>query len=112
MEESEQDDAEVIVVVIKNERNACFHIAITDTNADIENAKAVCSQAILYRSTEDDPDLYYSVYNAFTHMVFFCLCSPSLHEFADVSHYSMHGEADKVSEWFKTYIVANAEVLR
>jgi malonyl CoA-acyl carrier protein transacylase len=99
-------------MVIINESNSCFHMAITGTNTDIENAKAVCSQAVLYRSTEDDPDLYYSVYDSRTQKVFFCLCDPAKQEFEDVSCYSMQGEADKVTEWLKTYIVSNAEVLR
>jgi malonyl CoA-acyl carrier protein transacylase len=99
-------------MVIINESNSCFHMAITGTNTDIENAKAVCSQAVLYRSTEDDPDLYCSVYDNRTQKVFFCLCDPAKQEFEDASCYSMQGEADKVIEWLKTYIVSNAEVLR
>jgi hypothetical protein len=111
-EEPEQDDLEVIVMVVGNESKSCFHMAITGTNADIENAKAVCSQAILYRSKEDDPDLYYCVYASLTQTVFFCLCSPSKQEFEDVSCYAMQREIDKVAECLKTYIVSNAEVLR
>jgi malonyl CoA-acyl carrier protein transacylase len=112
IEEPEQDDPEVIVMVVENESNTCFHMAITGINTDIDNAKAVCSQAVLYRSSEDDPDLYYSVYDSPTQMVFFCLCSPSKQEFGDMACYSMHREASKVAQWLKTYIVSNAEVLR
>jgi malonyl CoA-acyl carrier protein transacylase len=110
-EESEQDDPEVIIMVVENESNSCFHIAITGTNTDIENAKAVCSQAILDRSSEDDSDLFYSVYDSLTRTVFYCLCSPSMQEFEDVSCNSMQGEADQVAEWLKAYIVVNAESL-
>jgi hypothetical protein len=99
-------------MVIVDERKSCFHMAITGTNTDIKNAKEVCSQAVLERSTEDDPDLYYSVYDSRTQKVFFCLCDPAKQEFKDVSCYSMQEEADKVSERLKTYIVSNAEVLR
>jgi malonyl CoA-acyl carrier protein transacylase len=112
IEEPEQDDPEVIVMVVENESNTCFHMAITGINADIDNAKAVCSQAVLYRSSEDDPDLYYSVYDSLTQMVFFCLCNPSKQEFEDMTCYSMHREANKVAQWLKTYIVSNAEVLQ
>jgi hypothetical protein len=111
IEELKEDDP-IIVMVIMNESNSCFHTAITGTNTDMENAKAVCAQAVLYRSTEYDPDLYYSVYDSRTQKVFFCLCDPAKQEFVDVSCYSMQGEADKVSEWLKTYIVSNAEALR
>lgn len=104
-------------MVVVNERNSCFHTAIAGTtgskhNTDIENAKAVCAQAVLYRSAEDDTNLYYSVYDSGTQEVFFCLCDPAKQEFEDVSCHSMQEEADKVSEWLKTYIVLNAEVLR
>lgn len=99
-------------MVIKNESTYCFHMAITGTTTDVENAKAVCSQAVLYRSTRDDPDLYYAVYDSLTHMVSFCRCSPSKEAIEDVSCYSMHREASKVAQWLKTYIISNAEVLR
>jgi malonyl CoA-acyl carrier protein transacylase len=99
-------------MVVVGQRKSCFHMAITGTNADIENAKEVCAQAVLYRSAEDNPDLYYSVYDSRTQKVFFCLCDPAKQEMEDVSCYSMQGEADKVSEWLKTCIVSNAEVLR
>lgn len=98
-------------MVVKNERKSCFHMAITYANTDLENAKAVCSQAILYSSTEDDPKLYYAIHDSHAQMVYFCLCDPSQQVFGDVSHYSMQGEADKVAEWLKTYIISNAEVL-
>jgi hypothetical protein len=111
-EEQEQDELEVMVMVVKNESNSCFHVGITGGNTDLENAKAVCAQAILYRSSEDNPDLYYSVYDSLTQMVSFCLCSPSKLEFQDVACYSMRREADKVAQRLKTYIVSNAEVLR
>jgi malonyl CoA-acyl carrier protein transacylase len=111
-EETEHDEPEVVVMVIENESNSCFHMAITGTTTDVENAKAVCCQAILYRSSEDDPDLYYCVYDRVTRMVFFCLCSPSKQELEDMSCYSIQREADKVAECLKTYIVSNAEVLR
>jgi hypothetical protein len=85
-------------MVIVDERKCCFHMAITSTNTDIENAREVCAQAVLYKSAEDDPDLYYSVYDSRTQKVFFCLCTPAKQEFEDVSYYSMQGEADKVLE--------------
>jgi hypothetical protein len=99
-------------MVVVDELKSCFHMAITGTYTDIETTKAVCAQAVLYRSAEDDPDLYYSVYDSRTQKVFFCLCNPAKQEFEDVSCYSMQGEADKVTEWLNTYIVSNAEALR
>jgi hypothetical protein len=112
LEESEHEDAEIIIIVIGNERNSCFHMAITSSNTNIENAKAVCCQAVLYRSTEDDCNLYYAVHDSHTQRVFFCLCNPLHQEFEDVSCYSMQGETDKIVYWLKTYTTSNAEVLR
>ena len=97
IEESEQEVSEVIVIVIGNENNNCFHMAIADTNTDIENAKVVCSQAVLYRSTGDDPDLYHAVYDSLMQMVSFCRCSPSREDLEDVSCYSIQREAGKVA---------------
>jgi malonyl CoA-acyl carrier protein transacylase len=107
--ETEHDEPEVVVIVVENENNSCFHIAITGSNTNIKNAKVVCCQAILYRSSEDNPDLYCSVYDKVTQMVLFCLFSPSKQELKDVSCYSTQREADKVAEWLKTYVVSNAD---
>ncbi|KAH7068576.1 hypothetical protein FB567DRAFT_555441 [Paraphoma chrysanthemicola] len=82
-EELDEDDP-VIVMVMMNESNSCFHMAITGTNTDIENAKAICAQAVLYRSAEDDPELHFSVYDSRTQKIFFCLCVPVKQEFEDV----------------------------
>jgi hypothetical protein len=38
---------------IVDKRNSCFYAEITGTNTDFENAKAVYSHAVLYRSTEN-----------------------------------------------------------
>jgi hypothetical protein len=97
IKEPEQDNPEVIIMVVKNESNSYFHMAITGINASINNAKAVCSQAVLYRSLEDNPDLYYSIYDSLTQIVFFCLCSPSKQEFGDMAYYLMHREVSKVA---------------
>ncbi|KAH8710283.1 hypothetical protein GQ44DRAFT_434805 [Phaeosphaeriaceae sp. PMI808] len=111
IEESDQNDPEVLVIVVKNDHKICFHIAVTCSNTDIENAKAVCSQAVLYRTMENDPEVYFSVYDSRNQVVFFCLCDPSKQEFEDVSYYSVQVEAGKIAEWLKTYIVSNMEVL-
>lgn len=86
-------------------------MAATWTNTDLENAKAVCSQAILYRTKEDDVSLYFAVYDSRTHMVYFCLCDPSQQTFEDVSHYTMQSEVAQIAKWLKTYIQSNSEVL-
>jgi hypothetical protein len=111
IEEPDQDSQEVIIMVVKNENSSCFHMAITGTNTDIENAKAVCSQAVLYRSTDGDPDLYYAVVDSVPQTVSSCLCSPSKQEYEDLTCLSMHREAGKVAQRLKTYIISNAEVL-
>jgi hypothetical protein len=132
IEESEQEDPEVVVMFIKKGPKSCFHIAITCTNTDITctntdiactntditctntdivNADAVCSQAILCGSTEDGPSVYYAVYDSRTQMVFFSLCHPSQQESENVSHHSMQREETEVAELLKRYIVSNALVL-
>jgi hypothetical protein len=111
IEESEQDEPEVVVMLVQNERSVCFHMAVTRTNTEIEDAKAVCSQAVLYRTKEDDPSLYFAVYDSRTQMVYFCLCDPFEQTFEDVSHYSVQIEADLIAERLKTHIESNATVL-
>jgi hypothetical protein len=111
IDDSEVDDPDVVIMLIKNGCNSCFHIAVPWNNSDIENAKAVCSQAILYRTKEDDPDLYFAIYDIRAQMVSFCLCSPSQEAFEDVSQYFIQREGERVAERLKVYIVSNAEVL-
>jgi hypothetical protein len=111
IEESEQDEPEVVIMLVQNERRACFHMAVTRTNTEIEDAKAVCSQAVLYRTKEDDPSLYFAVYDSRTQMAHFCLCDPFEQTFEDISHYSMQSEAELIAERLKTHIKSNATVL-
>lgn len=86
-------------------------MAATGTNIDIENAKMVCAQAILSRTREHVPTLYFAVYDSLAHIVYFCLFSPSRQDFEDVSRYSMRKEGNEVALWLKTYVVSNAEAL-
>lgn len=102
---------EFLVKVIQNARHSCFHIATTWTNTDLENAKAVCSQAVLHRSGEGDASLYFAVCDSRTQIVHFCLCDPSLQTIEDVSSYSMQSEAGRVVEWLKIYIDSNTKIL-
>jgi hypothetical protein len=105
------EDPEVLLVLIKNGRRSCFHLAVTGTNTDIENARMVCAQAILSRTRQHDPALYFAVYDTWAHVVHFCLFIPSREELEDVACYSMHKEADQVGQYLKKYIVWNAGVL-
>jgi hypothetical protein len=98
-------------MVVKNDSSTCLHVAITGTNTDLENANDVCCQAILYRSTEDDPDLHYSVYDSLTQTLYFRLFSPSGQVSENVSYHPMR-EEDEIAEWLKICIVLNAEDLR
>jgi hypothetical protein len=109
--ESEQDKSEVFIVLIQKERNSCFHIAIAQSNADTDDAKAICSQAILYCTKADELSLDFAVYDSRTQMIYFCLCDPFQQTFEDVSHYSMQSAAEVVAERLKVYIDLNAVVL-
>jgi len=72
---------------ICNGRTIRFHIAITST---IENAKAVCSQAVMYRSTDNNPLLYFAVYHRHTPMLYFCQLDPEQQTCEDVAHFRCH----------------------
>ena len=76
VEEPEQAAPEVVVMSICDGRAHCFHIAMTRCDTDIENAKVVCSQEVLYRSTDSDPLLYFAVYDRCSHRVSFGLLDP------------------------------------
>jgi hypothetical protein len=104
------DSPEVFLVLVKTGRKSCFHLAVTGTNADIENAKMVCAQAVLCRTEEHDPAVYFAVYDTRAYVVYFCRFIPSQQELEDVSSYSMRKEANQVGQWLKTYIVVNASV--
>lgn len=41
-------------MAVEKESNSCFHMAITGTNTDVENAEAVRAQDVLYRSTKNN----------------------------------------------------------
>jgi hypothetical protein len=107
---TEVDDPEVDIVLIKNGRKSCFHVAVLWSN-DLENAKVVCAQEVLYRTKEDDPDVYFAVYDVCEQMVSFCLCRPSSQEIKDTSQHSVRNEHEKVAERLRTYVASNAEVL-
>lgn len=105
------DNPDVLILLIENGHHTCFHIAVPWGNNDIENAKAVCSQAVLYRTTQDDADVYFAVFDVRLQVVYFCLCSPSQQEFEDVARHSMQREAGRAIEKLNTYIVSNTNVL-
>jgi hypothetical protein len=112
IEESEQDAPEIVVMSISDGRTICFHIAITCTNADIENAKEVCSQAILYRSTENDPHLFFAVYDCLTQKLYFCLLDPLQQAYENITHYTTQDQAGEAVTRLQTYIASNAEALQ
>lgn len=104
------DSPEVFLVLVKTGRKSCFHLAVTGTNRDIENAKMVCAQAVLCRTEEHDPAVYFAVYDTRAYVVYFCRFIPSQQELEDISSYSMRKEANQVAQWLKTYIVSNTSV--
>lgn len=111
LDESEGNNPDVLVILIKHGHNICFHIVVPWGNDDIENAKALCSQAVLHRTEENDADLYFAVFDIRVQAVYFCLCSPSQLEFEDVSQHIMQREVERMVERLKTYIVSNSDVL-
>jgi hypothetical protein len=112
MEESELAAPEVVVMLIRDGRTICFHIAITYTNTDLESAKAVCSQAVLYSSTENDACLFFAVYDCTTQMGCFCLLDPKEQTYEDVAQFEMPRQATHVGARLQAYVASNAEALR
>jgi hypothetical protein len=112
LEESEPAVPEVVVMSIRNGRTIGFHIAFTCTNTDIENAKAVCSQAVLYRSTGNDALLYFAVYHCPTQMVYFCRLDPKEQTFDNVELFPMPCQEAHVAARLRAYVASNVEVLR
>jgi hypothetical protein len=106
-----RDDSDVLIILIRHGHHTCFHIAVTCGNNDIETVKAVCCQAVLYRTTQSNADVYFAVLAIGLQAVHFCLCSPSQQEFEDVSGHGAEQEAERIVERMKTYIVSNADVL-
>jgi hypothetical protein len=51
------EDPEVDIVLIESERESCFHIAVFWSSDGFENSECVCAQQVLYRTTEDSPDV-------------------------------------------------------
>ncbi|KAF2691561.1 hypothetical protein K458DRAFT_425499 [Lentithecium fluviatile CBS 122367] len=112
VEELEQDVPEVVIMSICDTRAFCFHVAITWSIPDIENAKAVCSQAVLYRSTDNDPLLYFAVYDRHTQTLYFCLLDPAQQTYEDMIHYSTQHQDGEAATRLQTYVASNAEALR
>lgn len=112
VEEPEQDAPEVVVMSICNGHAYCFHIAMTGSNTDIENAKAVCSQDILYMSMDSDPLLYFAVYDRCSHMVCFGLLDPKHRTFEDVAQFQMACQEMHVAARLQAYVASNTEALR
>ncbi|KAF2786383.1 hypothetical protein K505DRAFT_380314 [Melanomma pulvis-pyrius CBS 109.77] len=110
--EPEDEVPEVVVVSIKKGTTICFHIAATYTNPDIENAKEVCSQAVLYRSTENDPLLHFAVYDRHTQTCCFCMLDPKELHFDHVAEFQLLGQATRVAATLKDLVASNAQVLQ
>jgi hypothetical protein len=81
------------------------------SNGSVNNAKEVCAQEVLFRTKEDDADLYLAVYDLCAQMLSFCLCSPFSQEIEDVLPRSKEGEQEQVSERLKAYVASNAKTL-
>jgi hypothetical protein len=112
MEESELAVPEVVVMSIRNGRTIGFHIAFTCNNTNIENAKVVCSQAVLYRSTDNDPPLYFAIFDRHTQVLYLCLLDPQQQTFEDLAKYQMPWQETHVAARLQAYVASNAEVLR
>ncbi|KAH5621697.1 hypothetical protein HBI51_249160 [Parastagonospora nodorum] len=110
VEVPEQDAEEDSLIAIHNEHNLCFLIAVT--HGDIDDAAAICAQAVLQNSTHNDCTLYYAVFEAPTQIVHFCLCDPHEETYELVFRQSMHSRARQVATFLETYVASNAQALR
>jgi hypothetical protein len=110
VEEPDSSSEKISLVAIHDERKLCFFLAISYT--DVEEASAVCAQAVLYCTTPNDGLLYYAVYDVLTQMVYICLCDPREETYEYVARHCMQCPASRVEAWFRWYISSNAQVLR
>jgi hypothetical protein len=110
VDQSESDDGTMSLMAIHNERQLCFHVAVS--HVDVEDAKAVCAQTVLFNSTPDNCPLYYAVYNISTQMVHFCLCDPQEETYEDVARCSMRSHASQMAAWLRAYVSSNVQVVQ
>jgi hypothetical protein len=110
VEMPESDGKEVSLVAIHNEHKLCFLMVVCPL--DVEDAKAVCAQAVLHNSTPNDCTLYYAVYDVCRKTVHFCLCDPREQWFEDVAKHSMQSHAGLIAARLRLYISNNARVLQ
>jgi hypothetical protein len=103
VDDAEVDGPEVVIMLIKTERKSCFHIAVPWSNVDVKNAKEICAQQVLYRTEDDDPDVYFAVYDARFNL--------SSQQIEDISQHLMEREQDRVAQRLKAYIASNVKVL-
>jgi hypothetical protein len=109
VEEPDSSDEKVSLVAIHDEHKLCFFIAISYT--DVEEASAVCAQAVLYRNTPNDSLLYSAVYDVLTQMIYFYRCDPRERTYEYVAEHCMQSPASRVDIWFRLYVSSNAQVL-
>ena len=112
VEKPEQDVPEVVLMSISDGRAHCFHIAMTGSNTDIENAKAVCAQEILYRSTDSDPLLFFAAYDRCSRMVYFGLLDPRQQTCEDIAQFHMPCQGTQIAKRLQACVASNAEALR
>jgi hypothetical protein len=109
VEEPGSSDDEVSLFAIHHERKLCLFIAIS--YSDVEEASAVCAQAVLHRSTPNDGLLYYAVYDVLTQMVYLCLCDPQEETYEDVDEHCLQSSPSRVEDWLRSYVLLNAQAL-
>jgi hypothetical protein len=109
VKEPGSSDEEVSLFAIHDERKLCFFIAISHTH--VEEASAICAQAVLHRSTPNDGLLYYAVYDVLTQMVYFCLCDPQEETYEDVDKHCLQSPASRVEDWLRSCVLLNAQAL-
>ena len=73
LDDAKGDNPDVFIVLIKHGRHHCVHIAVPLGNNDIEDTKAVGAQAVLYRTTQDDAELYFAIFDICLPMAYFCV---------------------------------------
>ena len=110
--EEPEDALQTTVILISDGRHICFHLAVSQNNADIDDAKAVCAQAVLYRSTPYNASLYFAVYNTSTQLVHFCSLDPAAQTYKDTKKYSMRSETSEAEARLQAFVASNSRVLQ
>ncbi|KAF2023087.1 hypothetical protein EK21DRAFT_95193 [Setomelanomma holmii] len=106
LSDPEQDPQYIHLIASKGTTDA-FHIVVLWQGTDIEEAKEICAQEVLHKSTESDGVLYFALYHPTEQKLYLCTVDPNEGEMSDISN----GAVQDMASTLKTYVEANYQAL-